>query len=87
MFSTITTAASTRMPKSIAPIDNRLAEAPCRSRPMKATSSDSGMVTATISPARTSYRKKISTTTTSNMPRSRLSLTTWVVTATRSLRS
>ena len=54
---------------------------------MKATSSDSGMVTATISPARTSYRKKISTTTTSSMPRSRLSLTTWVVTATRSLRS
>ncbi len=54
---------------------------------MKANSSDSGIVTATIRPLRTSYRKKISTAITSTMPRSRLSSTVRVVTETRSLRS
>jgi hypothetical protein len=54
MFSTITTAPSTRMPKSTAPMDSRLAETSRRSRQMKANSSASGMVMATISPARTS---------------------------------
>ncbi len=54
MFSTITTAPSTRMPKSTAPMDSRLAEAFCRSRQMKANSSASGMVVATINPARKS---------------------------------
>ena len=46
---------------------------------MNANSSASGIVTATISPDRTSKRKKISTTTTSTMPRSRLSSTVRVV--------
>ena len=50
MFSTITTAPSTRMPKSIAPIDSRFAGMCWRSRQMNANSSDSGIVTATISP-------------------------------------
>ena len=54
MFSTITTAPSTRMPKSIAPIESRLAGMCRRSRQMKANSSDSGIVIATISPERTS---------------------------------
>ena len=54
MFSTMKIAPSTRMPKSTAPIDSRLAEAPFRSRHTNANSSASGIVTATISPARTS---------------------------------
>ena len=54
IFSTMNTAPSTRMPKSTAPMESRLAEAFCRSRQMKANSSASGMVTATISPARKS---------------------------------
>ena len=59
MFSTITTAQSTMMPKSIAPIESRFAGMCLRSRQMKAKSSDSGIVIATMSPARKSYRKKI----------------------------
>ena len=46
---------------------------------MKAKSRASGMVAATISPERRSNRKKISTTTTRRMPRSRLSSTARVV--------
>ena len=44
MFSTITTAPSTRMPKSIAPIESRFAGMCLRSRQMNANSSDSGIV-------------------------------------------
>ena len=80
-------APSTRMPKSIAPIESRLAEAFWTLRQVKAKSSDSGIVTATISPARKSYRKKISITTTSSMPRMRLPATTSVVSLMRSVRS
>jgi hypothetical protein len=54
MFSTITTAPSTRMPKSMAPIDRRLAEAFWTFRQAKANRSANGMVVATISPARKS---------------------------------
>ena len=54
MFSTITTAPSTRMPKSIAPIDSRLAGTCFKSRQMKAKRSASGMVQATTSPERRS---------------------------------
>ena len=43
MFSTMNTAPSTRMPKSTAPMESRLAEAFCRSRQMNANSSASGM--------------------------------------------
>ena len=50
MFSTITTAPSTRMPKSMAPIESRLAGMFRRSRQMNAISSASGTVTATIRP-------------------------------------
>ena len=75
------------MPKSIAPMDSRLAEAFCTSRQMKANSNASGMAVATINPARTSYRKNIRTTTTSSMPRNRFRSTVWVVSAISSLRS
>ena len=54
MFSTMTTAPSTRMPKSMAPIDSRFAGMCLRSRQMKANSSESGIVTATMRPERTS---------------------------------
>ena len=46
---------------------------------MNANSSDNGMAVATISPERRSYRKNTSTTTTSTMPRRRLSSTMRVV--------
>ena len=42
MFSTITTAPSTMMPKSMAPMDSRLAEMPRTSMQVKANSSDKG---------------------------------------------
>ncbi len=64
MFSTITTAPSTMMPKSIAPMESRFAGTWRRSRQMNAKSSESGIVVATINPERTSYRKNISTTST-----------------------
>ena len=52
MFSTITTAPSTTMPKSSAPSDSRLAGICRRSRQMEANSSENGMVSATISAPR-----------------------------------
>jgi hypothetical protein len=54
MFSTMKIAPSTSIPKSTAPMDSRLADAPRRSRQKNANRSASGMVTATISPARKS---------------------------------
>ena len=50
MFSTMKIAPSTRMPKSTAPIDSRLADAFFRSSSRNAHSRASGMVTATIRP-------------------------------------
>ena len=58
MFSTMTTAPSTIMPKSIAPIDSRLAGMCAQSRQMNENSSANGIVTATMSAVRTLKRKK-----------------------------
>ena len=58
MFSTITTAPSTTMPKSSAPSESRLAEMCRRSRQMEAKSSENGMVSATMSAPRTLPRKR-----------------------------
>src|SRR2546425_1256388 len=57
MFSTMTTEASTMMPKSIAPIEIRLAESPRTTMRMKAKSSESGNESATTTEARRSPRK------------------------------
>ena len=53
MFSTMTTAPSTIMPKSIAPMDSRLAGMCAQSRQMNENSSANGIVTATMSAVRT----------------------------------
>ena len=79
MFSTITTAPSTIIPKSIAPIDSRFAGMFAQSRQMNENSSANGMVTATMSAVRTLNRKRPSTTSTSTMPRTRFRSTVRVV--------
>ena len=48
MFSTMMTVASTMMPKSIAPIDNRFADSPASTRITTANSSANGIVADTI---------------------------------------
>ena len=69
-FSATTTAESTMMPKSIAPIEIRFAGMPVRSSSRKAPSSDSGTTEATISAERQlpSPRKSTSTSSTRPMP-------------------
>ena len=87
MFSASTTAPSTMMPKSMAPMEIRLAGMPSRCRPMKATSSDSGITVATISEPRRLRRNSHSTPTISVAPNSRLCCTVPSVWPTRSERS
>ena len=87
MFSTITTAPSTTMPKSSAPSDSRLAGMPFRFRQVAANSSENGMVSATMSAPRTLPRNRNRMITTRMMPSVRLCSTVWVVKCTRSLRS
>ncbi len=87
MFSIMITVESTTMPKSTAPSEIRLAEVLVPTRPQKAMSSASGMLSAVISDARTLPRKRKSTTVTRPMPTRRFSVTVWVVTATSLPRS
>ena len=61
MFSTMTMVPSMMMPKSMAPMESRLAASPVACRKMKANSSASGMVSAVMTAARKLTRKKIST--------------------------
>ncbi len=87
MFSTMITVASTMMPKSIAPIDSRLANSPVKTRITTAKSRAKGMVADTIralrrSPRNSHWIRKISTT-----PSTMLCSTVWVVMLTRALRS
>ena len=58
MFSTITTAPSTTMPKSSAPSDSRLAGMPFSFRQVAANSSENGMVSATMIAPRTFPRNR-----------------------------
>ena len=67
MFSTMMTVASTMMPKSMAPIDSRLADSPLSTRTTTANKSAKGMVAETISalrrlPRNSHWIRKISTT-------------------------
>lgn len=87
MFSTMITVASTMMPKSIAPMDSRLADSPLSTRMTTAKSRAKGMVAETIralrrSPRNNHWIRKMSTT-----PITMLCSTVWVVTSTRALRS
>ncbi len=79
MFSTITTAPSTTMPKSSAPSESRLAGICLRSRQVAAKSSEKGMVSATISAPRTLPRKRNRMMATRIMPSVKLCSTVCVV--------
>jgi hypothetical protein len=79
MFSTITTAPSTTMPKSSAPSESRLAGMWRRSRQIAANSSENGMVMATISAPRAFPRNRNRTMATRMMPSVRLCSTVCVV--------
>ena len=68
MFSTTTTQLSTTIPKSIAPVPKNVPAIPIASMPEKANNIDSGMATATISPALKLPRKKNTTAITSIAP-------------------
>ena len=80
-FSTWMTELSTRSPKSIAPRLIKLPATPTASIMLLATSIESGMVAATITPARTSRRNAKSTMRTRSAPSSRFVCT---VSSTRS---
>ena len=87
MFSTMTTAPSTTMPKSSAPSESRLAGMCFRSRQMAANSSEKGMVSATMSAPRTLPRKRNRMIDDQEIPSVRLCSTVCVVKCSRSLRS
>ena len=87
MFSIMMTVASTMMPRSIAPIDSRLADSPRITVIITARNSATGIFAATISaqrrsPRNTHWIRKISAT-----PNSKLCSTVCTVIATRSPRS
>ena len=86
-FSTRTTAPSTIRPKSIAPRLMRLAEMRDSTIPVKASSIESGMAEATISPARMLPRKAKRTATTRSAPSSRFVSTVRMTRRTRTARS
>ncbi len=73
MFSRTMTEASTRIPKSIAPIEIRLAEPPLSTMMEKAKRSEHGMVSAAMSEIGISPRKIMRITVTSVRPM----ITTW----------
>ena len=87
MFSTMITVASTMMPKSMAPIDSRLADSPLSTRMTTANSSAKGMVAETISALRRSPRNSHWIRNTRQTPITMLCSTVLVVTSTRTLRS
>ncbi len=87
MFSTMITVASTMMPKSIAPIDSRLADSPFSTRIITANRSAKGMVAETISALRRSPRNSPLMKKMSRTPTTMLCSTVWVVTSTSALRS
>ena len=87
MFSTMMTEASTMMPKSTAPMDSRLADLPRKYSTVNANSSASGTLTATMMAQRTLLRNSSRIAVSNAMPNARFSLTVWVVTLIRSVRS
>src|SRR5215475_11432415 len=72
MFSTMTTEASTIMPKSIAPMEMRFADSPRSTIMMKVNRSERGMVSATTREARQSPRKASRIKATRTIPSTRV---------------
>ena len=87
MCSTITSVPSTMMPKSSAPRLSRFAGMPVKCMQTNANSSDSGIVIAVSSAARTLPRNRNSTATTMTSPSSSVWDTVCSVLSTRSVRS
>ena len=87
MLSTIITAPSTIIPKSIAPKLIRLAQTSKTFISINANNRDNGIVEATIKPPRQLPNKKIRTNITINAPSIRLVATVEVVSAINLLRS
>ena len=87
MFSTMMTVASTMMPKSMAPMDSRLADSPLITRMTTANRSAKGMVAETISALRRSPRNSHWIRKTRQTPITMLCSTVLVVTSTRTERS
>ena len=89
MFSTTTTAASTRMPMATAspPRDMRLAETPSTRMRIKVASTDSGSIKATVSAARRLPRSTMSTINTSTTASPRAFCTVHTAASTNSVRS
>ena len=85
--STITTAPSIIIPKSIAPIESRLALMPMARRQIKAKSSANGMIMDTITVVRQSAIKINTMKVTSKIPSIRLCVTVRTARSTRSSRS
>ncbi len=85
--SVMTTEPSTRMPKSIAPSESRLAAIPISCIPRAAKSIAMGMVAATSRPARRLPSKRNRTAMTSRAPAVKLCLTVWITWSTSSVRS
>ena len=86
-FSTRMTAPSSRMPKSMAPIDSMFAGTPAKWRPTNAVSSASGIVIATANEPVSARRKSHSTSATSATPSSMLCETVSSVVSTSCVRS
>ena len=87
MFSTMITVASTMMPKSMAPIDSRLADSPLSTRITTANKSAKGMVAETIRALRRLPRNSHWIKKTRQTPITMLCSTVLVVTSTSTLRS
>jgi len=73
--STITTAPSIMIPKSIAPIESRLADIPIMCKQIKANNRANGIMTATTAVVRQSAIKINTMKVTSNMPSTKLCVT------------
>ena len=86
-FSTSTTAPSTRIPKSIAPIEMRFAGSFRIDSPMKAVRSASGMIAVTMSEQRRLRRNSQMTAPTKSAPKIRLWCTVARVRSTSVVRS
>ena len=85
--STITTAPSIMIPKSIAPIESRFALIPIARRQIKAKSSANGIIMDTITVVRQSAIKINTMKVTSKIPSARLCVTVRTARSTRSSRS
>ncbi len=85
--STITTAPSIIIPKSMAPIESRLADIPITRKQINANNKANGIITATITVVRQSAMKINTINVTNNIPSIRLWVTVFTARFTKSSRS